>query len=241
VTLLNLRNLARAMIPSLKLDVLPDVTTSTQVGLDLLLNEAVKDIAVYTGCLSANKKFNAVASQGTVANPYIISTVIGNFFTPAGGGICWNQGTVAVPQWKTLNPRTIEWMNDNKPNWREIAEGTPEDYVIDGDNVIITPAPDTSLASGFWMFYGKAPVTMTASNVYPFTGNTTELTHLSIFDMAIIYYTKNRIAPMFNKETNENLSLAEYMKEREEKWRLITKRDDLAQVVRWQAPLIRAR
>jgi hypothetical protein len=228
------------MVPSLKVDVLPNVTTATQVGLDLILNEGVKDIAAFTGCLSTNKKFNAVASQGTVANPYIISTVIGNYLTMAGGGLCWNQGTVTVPQWKTLCPRTIEWMNDNKSNWREIADGTPEDYVIDGDNIIITPAPVASLTSGLWLFYGKAPTSMVADSSYPFTGSTVEMTHLSIFDMAIILFARNKISPMFNKVTDANITLLEYIKERKEKWELITKRDDLAQVVKFQGPLIRA-
>ena len=141
MTLQNLRNLARMVIPSLKTDVVPNVTTATQIGLDLVLNEGVKDIAAFTGCLPTNKKFNAVASQGTVANPYKISSVANDYLTMNGGGLAWNAGTAAVPQWKTLNPQTIEWMNENRSNWREIAAGTPEDYLIDNDNIIIVPAP----------------------------------------------------------------------------------------------------
>jgi hypothetical protein len=240
MTLLNLRNLARMVIPSLKTDVVPSATSSTQVGLDLILNEAVKDIASFTGCLSTNKKFNAVASQGDVSNPYVISTVIGNFLTMAGGGLCWNQGTSTVPQWKTLNPRTIEWMNDNRSNWREIDDGTPEDYIVDGNNLIIVPAPVSSLSEGLWLFYGKAPATMSSDGSYPFSGSTVELTHLSPFDMAIIYYARMIISPAFNLQTNENLSLAQYNKERLEKWNLMRSRSDLAQVVEWKGPLIRA-
>jgi hypothetical protein len=240
MNLQNLRNLAREIIPSLKVDQKPNETTTTQIGLDLILNEAVKDIAAFTGCLPTNKKFNAVASQGTVANPYVLSTVIGNFFTMSGGGLCWNEGTAASPQWKTLNPRTIEWMNEHRNNWREIAAGTPEDYVIDGDNLIIVPAPVSSLASGFWLFYGKAPTVMSATSHFPFSGSTTELTHLSPFDMAIIYFARMVISPMYNLQTNENLSLSQYTKERNEKMGLIRKRDDLSQVAVFQAPLIRA-
>lgn len=236
----DLRALARMIIPGLKLDVVPNVTTTTQIGLDLILNSAVLDIAAFTGCLPTNKKFNAVASQGDVSNPYIISTVIGNYLTMAGGGLAWNAGTASVPQWKTLNPRTIEWMNDNRPNWREIADGTPEDYVISGDQIIITPAPVSSLSEGFWLFYGKAPVTMSVEGAFPFSGSTVELTHLSIFDMAIIAYARNKISPAFNLQTNENLSLQEYVRERGEKWSLIKSRPDLAQVARFQGNLIRA-
>jgi hypothetical protein len=236
----DLRNLARMIIPSLKTDVVPNVTTTTQIGLDLILNEAVKDIAAFTGCLPTNKKFDAVASQGDVSNPYIISSVIGNYLTMTGGGLAWNAGTVAAPQWKTLNPRTIEYMNDNRPNWREIATGTPEDYIVDGNNIIITPAPVASLTSGFWLFYGKIPTDMTDVSHHAFSGSTVQLTHLELFNMAIIYYARMVISPAFNLQTNENLSLAQYNKERNEKWGLIRSRSDLAQVAKFQGPLVRA-
>jgi len=228
------------LLPSLKTDVVPNVTTATQIGLDLVLNQAVKDIAAFTGCLSTNKKFNAVASQGDIANPYIISTVIGNYLTMAGGGLAWNAGTAAVPQWKTLNPRTIEWMNDNRSNWREIADGTPEDYIIDSNNIIIVPAPVASLSEGLWLFYGKVPTTMSVDGAFAFSGSTTELSHLTPFDMAIIAYARNVISPAFNLQTNENLSLSAYIRERQEKWSLIKSRPDLAQVAKWQGNLIRA-
>jgi hypothetical protein len=236
----DLRNLARMVIPSLSTSVMPNLTTATQIGLDLILNEACKDIAAFTGCLPTNKKFNAIASQGDASNPYIISTVIGNFLTMAGGGLAWNAGSATVPQWKTLNPRTIEWMNENRSNWREIADGTPEDYIVDGNNLIVVPAPVSSLTEGFWLFYGKIPTVMSVEGAYPFSGSTVELTHLSPFDMSIIYYARMVISPAFNLQTNENLSLAQYMKERQEKWSLIKSRPDLAQVAKWQGNLIRA-
>lgn len=239
MTFNQLKLLARAMMPGMKTDVLPDTSTSTQAGLDLVLNEGVKDISDFTACLPTNKKFNAVASQGTAANPYIISSVIGNFLTMGGGGFLWNEGTATVPQWKKLNPRTIEYLDENRSNWKEVADGTPEDYAIDGDNLYVIPAPVSSLTEGLWLFYSKSPTTMVNANVYPFSGTTTELTHLSKFDMAIIYYARAKISPMLNKETGENLSFVEYKNERQEKFNLLRRRGDLAQVATFQGPLIR--
>ena len=217
------------MIPGLKTDVLPDTATSTVTGIDIVLNQGVKDIAAYTGCLPTNKKFNVVASKGTATSPYIISTVIANYLTMKGGGLWRNQGTVASPQWKKLNPCTIEWLDANRSNWHEIADGTPEDYAIDGDNLYVVPAASSALSEGLWLFYGKMPDPMSNNAHYPFSGSATELTHLTPFDMAIIYYARSILSPMLNKETGENLSIAEYTKEREEKWGEIKSRPDIAQ------------
>ena len=238
MTLQNLRNLARAVIPSLQQSTLPDTTSSNTIGLDLILNEAVKDIADYTACLPTNKKFSAVASQGDVANPYLLSSVIGNFLTMGKGALWWNAGSSTTPQWRKLNPRTVAWLDKNRPNWHEVSDGSPEDYAIDGDNLYVVPAPVDALTDGFWLFYGKTPGTMSATGHYPFTGTTTELTHLSKFDMSIIYYTRSVISPMLNKLNGENLSYAEYKKEREEKWGLLKRRLDIANDASFKGPSI---
>ena len=118
--LTNLRALCRSMIPGCKVDVVPDTV------LDLLINEGVKDIAAYTKCLPTNKRFNAVASQGTALNPYVLSSVIGDYLVVDKPGLWWNQGTVAAPDYKKLNPRTQEWLDGNRPNWRDIDDGYPQ-------------------------------------------------------------------------------------------------------------------
>lgn len=235
MTLANLRTLTRAITPGATTGVIP----SDNVLLDLILNKGVEEIAAYTACLPTNKKFNAVASQGDASDPYIISTVIGNYLTVGGGGLWWNQGSVASPQWKKLYPRTIEYLDENRTNWHEIADGTPEDYTIDGDNLYIVPAPVSSLTSGLWLFYSKTPGTMSDATHYAFSGSTTNLTHLSMFDFAIVYYARSKISPMLNKETGENLSYAEYIKERDEKFDLLKNNADFAQQARFQGPLVR--
>src|SRR4030042_5133510 len=137
MTLAQFRLVARAMIPGLKTDIMPDASTSTLPGFDLILNEGAKDIAAYTACLSTNKRFNAIASQGDALNPYILSTVIGDYLTMGEGGLWWNQNDNTTLQWKKLNPRTIAWLDSERPNWHEISDGTPEDYAIDGDNLYV--------------------------------------------------------------------------------------------------------
>jgi hypothetical protein len=210
------------MIPACKTDVVSDTV------LDLFINEAVKDISANAKCLTTTKKFNAVADQGSASNPYVISTVIADYLVADKGGLWWNEGTVAVPDYTQLNARTVAWLNENRPDWQDLSSGYPEDYAIEGNNLYIVPAPVASLTDGFKLFYIKIPSTMINAGSYPFSGSTVEFTHLSMFDFAIIYYCRWKISPAFNKDGTENLSLQEYMKERQEKIYLMNRRPDIS-------------
>lgn len=213
MTLAQIRQLARGMIPGAKIQVIDNAT------MDLILNEGVKDIASNTCCLKANKKFNVVASKFE----YILSTVITDYFAVDKSGLWWNNGSVYRP----VYPRTLKWFDDNRLTWRNSGNATPLFYSIDGDILTVTPPPETTLTDGFWLYYGKKPVPMTEDTHYPFSGSTTELTHLSIFDFAIILFAKWKIEPILNKDADANLSMQEYLRERAEKENTFNKRRDI--------------
>lgn len=214
MTLAQLRTLARAMIPGAKID-----RISNDV-LDLVLNLGVVDIAAYTICLKANSKFAVEADE----DEYSLSVVCPNYLAVDKSGLWWNNGTT----WRPVYPRTLKWLDENVQNWRSRSSGSPLYYSIDGDVLTISPPPATALADGFWLYYGRKPNPMTEEGHYPFSGSTTEYPHLSIFDLAIIKYAKWQIEPMLNKDQDSNLSLREYMKEREEKIDLFNRRLDIS-------------
>jgi hypothetical protein len=210
----NLRLLARAMIPGAKIQVIPDDV------MDILLDEGVKDIASYTLCLKSNKKFDVVANQAE----YNLSVEISDYLAVDKSGLWWNNGTTFKP----VNPRTLKWLDINVPNWRNRSSGSPLNYSIDADILTVSPPPETALTDGFWLYYGKKPTPMTENDHYPFSGSTTEFTHLSIFDFAIILFVKMRLEPMLNKNADANLSRQEYLQEREEKKNLFYRRKDIS-------------
>lgn len=210
----DLRLLARGYIPGAKASVITDVV------LNLILNNGVKDIAAYTACLKKNISFDVISGQ----SEYIISTLIIDYLTPDKPGLWWNNGT----RWEKLNPRTLKWLDDNRPNWRNLASGNPQDYSIDGNVITIVPNPITTLASGFKFYYGAKPVTMSSGDHYPFSGSTTEYPHLSIFDEAIINYAEWKINPILNKDQNFEIKRQAYLSEREEKFLLFKRRKDIA-------------
>ena len=229
MTLNNLRILARALIPGAKESVISNTV------LDLILNNGVRDIAAYTACLKTNKKFTVTADQFE----YNLSTVIGNFLVVDKSGLWWNAGTAASTNWEKLNPKTLKTIDKDRPTWRDEDSDDPQDYSIDGDILTLVPTPDTTLASGLWLYYGRVPTNMTTTSHYPFSGSTTEYAHLLVFDDAILAYAKWKILSSLNKKQDEALAVKEYMTIREEKFSLFKRRPDISAYTKLQGQKIR--
>ena len=221
------KTLTRAYIPGAKAQVI------TNDVLNLILNKGVRDIAGYTACLKANKRFDVEADKAE----YELSSVIGDYLTPDKPGLWWNSGT----QFVKLNPRTLEYLDTNRPNWKDLGSGTPQDYSIDGDIITLVPAPETTLAEGLWLYYGKNSVDMSKEDDYPFSGSSKEYTHLSVFDDAIINYCTWKINPILNKDQTLDITEAQYKRAREEAYKIFKKRRDIAadSEARLRGPVVR--
>lgn len=228
----NFKLLSRGYIPGAKAQIITDPV------LTLILNNGVKDIAAYTACLKANKRFNITEDQAE----YLLSTVIGDYLVTDKSGLWWNQGTEAIPNWKKLNSRTLAWLDINRQNWRDLASGTPQDYSIDSDILTLVPKPNTTLANGLWLYYGKTSVPMTEEGHFPFVGSDVELIHLSVFDDAILKYAEWKINPILNKDQTEDITEGQYKRAREEAFTIFKKRRDIAidKDARFQGPRVRA-
>jgi hypothetical protein len=210
------RTLVRAIVPGATVSKIADPL------LDIIINSIVVDIAAYTKCLPTNGTFNVTADDDT----YSLSSLLTDFLVPDKSGLWWNNGDM----WKKVYPRTLQWLDENKPNWRNLESDDPKDYDISGDVLTVVPAPAVTLASGFKLYYVKKPVTMASGDSYPFSGTTTEYPHLSIFDWAIAYGAKWKLMPMLDQNyiddfgRNRNL----YLTEREEKYKLFKRRPDIS-------------
>lgn len=209
-----LRQLIRAETPGAKTQVIDDAT------LNLYINEAAIDVTARSLCLKGNKKFNVIANQ----SEYSLSAVLGDYLVPDKSGLWWNNGAQYIP----LFARTLKYMDENRVNWRDLSAANPYEYFIEADTLRVVPAGDTDLTNGFWFYYVKKPAAMTADSHYPFSGSTTEFTHLSIFDAAIRKYVKWCIAPILNKDQDANLSYQEYLKEVNDKTNVFYKRPDIS-------------
>lgn len=217
MTLGELKSMARLSVPGIK---------SNKVGVDILeilINKGIADVAALTVCLKKNTKFAVTADKFE----YDLTTLISDFLTPDKPGLYWNQGTADNPDYKQLDPVTLKWFDENRPNWRDADSSSPLYYALDSATITIVPTPDTALANGFWMYYGAKPPQLTQDGQYPFSGTTTEIPILSIFDMAILKYVVWHTLPMISKRDDYRMAENEYKREVAEKMLLLEKRKDI--------------
>ena len=221
----NLKILSRASVSKAVSDMI-----SNQV-LELIINEGTKDVAFRTKCLQEDSKFDVVADQ----YQYVLSDsteTVENYLFPDKSGLWWNAGSAASPDWQKLSPRTLEWLDENIPNWRAASSSNPKYYAVQGENLVLHPTPDTSLTDGFWFYFIKYPSTMTAAANYPFMYGTSEMTHLACLSDSIIKYARYKMLEMMKAELEikeDTIIAAEkvYKSEVYEKTRMLMERPDV--------------
>ena len=91
-------------------------------------------------------------------------------------------------QYKKLEPATFASLDEDYPNWKDRESDVPQKYVVNKHQLILIPAPAIAVADGLWLFFGQSPRVMTSPTYYPFSGSTTEFSHLQPLYLSIIYY-----------------------------------------------------
>lgn len=198
MTLENLRKFARLYVPGGKENKIPDDIV------DLTLNKGAEVISIITRCLATNKTFNVEAEENT----YSLTSSVTRFGCIEKSGLWWNSGDADSPNWKRLKPRTLRWLDKNRTNWRDEDSGDPIFYVQEGDNLIITPTPDTDLDDGFKLYFAQKAPSMTQDDHYAFSGSTTEIARLAIFDEAILRYWEWKAYKMLGQKSPKDLQEA---------------------------------
>ena len=202
MTLSDFRTLIRAYVPAAKIQVISNAV------LDLMINQGVKDINIKAAALVGNATFNVVAEQ----RDYTMSQQISDFIAFTDAGLWWNQGSASSLDWIRLTALTRRSLNDRYPQWANQDSDSPWRYIIEGDTLSIDPKPSASLTNGFWAFYIKKPTDMTQGSHYPFSGTTTEIASLSVFDDAIIDYVRWKLAGPLKAEATGILLEKDYDK-----------------------------
>lgn len=178
MNLSNLRTMSRLLVPELK-------TGRMENGqLDLIINMVIRSINGRLCLLKEDSKFNVIAEQYKydLSNS---SETVNRFFKVDKPGLYWNRGTTASPDWKKLDPKSLEWLDENVPQWRNADSGDPLYYAKEGKYLLVHPTPDTTLSNGFWLYFIENTRDMTSDGHYPF-GYDTEIPEYKILDDAII-------------------------------------------------------
>lgn len=213
MTLLQLKTMARMLVPGAKKNLISDT------NLELILNNGARAVAQASKCLATSELVNVTADTETYDLTSILTRFLG--FTEAG---LWylNSST-----WKQIHPKTIKWLDENYPNWRQLENGTPRYYSVEGDELRLIPHPEDATSNGMWIHYFQAPQLMTASGHYPF-GYTTEIERLIPLQEAILSYSSWKLTLTLNEGKDDYAAMENaYLRTLKEKIREINRRPDI--------------
>ena len=188
----NLRVLARLTIPEAK------INRINNTNLDLIINEVVKDINLRLKLLNQDEKFDVTAEKYKYDLSSSAETVT-RFAKIDDLGLYWNAGSSTTPDWTRLIPKTLKWLDDNIPQWRDAGSGDPLYYAKKGKYLYIHPTPDTALTDGFWLYFIEGAQAMSEDAHYPF-GYSSEIEEYAILTDAIIKGIEWWITPMVGEE-----------------------------------------
>lgn len=217
MTLGNLRTLCRLIVPEAK------ASRVNNTNLTLTINTVVQDINARLKLLNQDEKFNVVAEQ----YKYDSSGIVSRFFKIDNLGLYWNAGSATSADWRRLYPRTLKYLDNNFPQWRDADSGDPLYYAKKGRYLYIYPTPDTALDSGFWLYYIQNPIPMSSDSSYPF-GGTSEIPEYSILTDCIIAGVKFWILPMTGKSEQRQQAFTEYLNAIEIKRRVLRENLDIS-------------
>lgn len=219
MTLDDFRTLIRAYVPGAKISVINNTI------LNLLINKAVDDVNSFGGLLLTDKTFDVEAEK---MDYDILTDVADDFATMDRPGIWWNAGTSSVTNWIQIDPKTEKWLDIFHTNWRDESSSDPKYYVYKNGKVKIFPKPKTALDDGFWIYFVQTSAYMTLGTHYPFSGSTSELTHLRDMDDPIIDYVRWKLARPLGKTAVGVINKQEYEDVRREKMEIVKRRVDIS-------------
>lgn len=176
--------------------------------LDLMIQVACDAVAFEVLCVKTNSKFNVTADTFE----YDTRTLLDNFCAVTEGGLYYNQGTVAVPDWKKLDAYTLQAMEEKFPAWRNLDGDVPQRFWQEDDLICVSPTPADSLANGFWLYYAQKAYTMTSDDHFPFYG-TAQNPRLSVLDSAIGRHFKWQAQGVLGKNDDYRLLENAFYKE----------------------------
>lgn len=210
-----LKTLARGYVPAAKRNVI-----ETDV-LELMIQNGVYEVARDVEALPTYDFFDVEASNGR----YFIRSVLPSYLNVRKEGLWWYDGA----RWKQLNARTIKWFDEKRPNWRDLSASSPQDYAIDGDEIVVVPKPDTAYTNGFCLYFYEKPDPMTDDNSYPF-GGAVEISRLSILSTTILYHWRKEALKIVGAAKDNEIVIAEqnYDKDVLKKRNALAARPDVA-------------
>ena len=193
------RTLARLRIPEISsTDALSDANFL------ILTNAGQREFIKRIDGYPTSTVFPSVASQAT----YSLNTQVPNYLAPRRMG-CWYQASSTATR-QQLDGWSLERLGKEIPGWRSASSGTPRYVIIEGNDLLVHPAPSAAYASGLELYHFAQATDITADAQYLFTASaSTELKYLIPYEDILLDYLKMCVKEMIGKpgESAEKLQL----------------------------------
>jgi hypothetical protein len=212
-----LKTFCRLQIPGAKSSRVSDS------NLEILLNNATTNICTDVGCLPEDSKITVTADTAE----YDLATVLTRYVGIDEAGVYWNSGDADDENWVQLTPRTLKWMDENIPTWRNDSSGDPKRYFIEGSKLTLHPTPDTTVSDvGLWVYFLQDSPDMTDDEQFPFGGDE-EYRHLKFLDDLILAYVEWKLGKAIGQEDVEVKGQQAYFELRDDCRRTLRRRPDV--------------
>lgn len=166
------------------------------------LNEAVNEINYVTKIFKGKTEWESDVGTQT----YQFSSKIPNYSGMAKSGV-WYE-TATANKFLEVIPKSEEWLDNYFSNWRDSANGVPQYYFADGDELTFN-TPFNAVRT-IRVFHTKLAVAMDSGDNYPWNNLTTEITAFRPMDVAIIDYVRWKIQPSLGKDAKGLLTQAQF-------------------------------
>lgn len=206
--------------------------TKPSLGQPGAVNDEYLTDLINEGCDQANllvKAYKGFTDFNVSANVklYALSSVVPLYLGRDKRGLFFKDD---AGEWQKVTVRTEAWLAEYNQNYlNSQSVDIPQWYCIDGDELILEPAPEADQASGARLYHLKTATKMTQSGHYPYSGSATEIKALKPMDEAIIAYVDWKLSPTYGKVTDVDLGERAFISACRRASRSIKRAPDLSQ------------
>lgn len=201
----------RRQMPSATVESISDAELWSEIN--LAVDECNRYAQVYKGYT----EFSSVVGKQI----YPLSQYVPNYNGISKDG-CWYLVGTSL---KELFPKTIRWLDLWIRNWKDMTNGEPQWYWVEGNDLGLYPKPATSSTLRIYHLLKATP--MDNSNNYPWTNTTSEVMALQPMDGAIVAYVRWKISSAVGQPGQSDPLYSEYLREIKRAQTQIRRRPDI--------------
>jgi len=175
--------------------IIPEISSTdviSDANLLIILNRGCNEFIKETDGIPTSALFDLV----TNLEEYSLTTYVSDYSKMRKEGI-WIYNS-QNSKWQELDAWTLVDIANKFPTWLSMSAGLPLRYTQEGNIITLNPKASSTYAGTDYLkiFYYARSVDMSNNSHYPFSGTTTQYTHLAEYEEVPIEYVRYRVKQM---------------------------------------------